>query len=309
MVLYDNTGKIVAYAMANDTGGNPDQILQFTNTTASTGFHLAIVTNGGSVAPGQFKFIVYGNGITINDRNAGIGSGTVIGHEMVAGANTVGAIDYAETAAFGGSNTVEGFSSVGEGGLLFDAEGNRLPAGSGGANVDFVAPDGSATSVFSQFYGTSAAAPNAAAVAALVLQVDPALTPAEVTAILANSADPVRGAQGATGAGLIDATAAVQLTIATAINGTAAALVAATTPDAVTASIAASLLNTVGAGTPLASLATTGAASFFATLADPTGALGLAEVATASAGSVQSLAMVNGFDPVVVPGMTQSMMG
>jgi hypothetical protein len=116
----------------------------------------------------------------------------------------------------------------------------------------------------------------------------------------------VRGAQGATGAGLIDAAAAVQLTIATAINGTAAALVAATTPGPLTASIAASLLNTVGTGTPLASLATTGAASFYATLADPTGALGLADVAAGSAGSVQSLAMVNGFDPVVVPATTQT---
>ncbi|HEY2132356.1 MAG TPA: S8 family serine peptidase [Acetobacteraceae bacterium] len=286
MVLYDDTGKIVAYAMANDTGGNPDQILQFTNTTGSTDFHLAIVTNGGAVAPGQFKFIVYGTGTTINDRNAGIGSGTIICHEMVAGANTVGAIDYGATPAFGGSNTVEGFSSVGDGGLLFDAEGNRLPGGSGGASVDFVAPDGSATSVFNPFYGTSAAASNAAAVAALVLQADPALTPAEVTAILADTADPVRGAQGATGAGLIDATAAVRLATATAVNGDAAALVAATAQNPVTASIAASLLNAVGASMSLASLATTGAASFFATLADPTGALGLAEVASGSAGSV-----------------------
>jgi subtilisin family serine protease len=281
MVLYDSAGKIVAYAMYNATGGNPDQILQFTNTTASTSFHLAIVTNGGSVAPGQFKFIVYGQGTTIDDRNAGIGSGTIIGHEMVPDANTVGAIAYYDTAEFGGSGTVESYSSI-------------------GASV--VAPDGSATSVFNPFYGTSAAAPNAAAVAALVLQADPNLTPAEVTAVLALTADPVRGALGSTGAGLINAAAAVQLAEATAISGNAASLLIATAQNADTAALAANLL----ASTTLASLTTTSAASFWATLADPTGALGLAQVAASSAGGAQSLAMVNGLDPVSVLTPTQN---
>jgi subtilisin family serine protease len=300
MVLYNSTGKIVAYAMYNATGGNPDQILQFTNTTASTSFYLAIVTNGGSVAPGQFKFIVYGQGTTINDRNAGIGSGTIIGHEMVTGANTVGAIAYYNTAEFGGSGTVESFSSVGSGGLLFNAQGQRLTGSSGGASVDFVAPDGSATSVFNPFYGTSAAAPNAAAAAALVLQADPNLTPAEVTAILALTADPVRGAVGSTGAGLINADAAVQLAEATAISGNAASLLTATAQNADTAALAANLLASTNPATLYASLSTTGAASFSATLSDPTGALGLAQVAAESAGSAQSLAMVNGLDPVSV---------
>jgi subtilisin family serine protease len=284
MVLYDSTGKIVAYAMNNVTGGNPDQILQFTNTTASTNFYLAIVTNGGSVAPGQFKFIVYGQGTTINDRNAGIGSGTIIGHEMVPVANTVGAIAYYDTAEFGGSGTVESYSSI-------------------GASVDFVAPDGSATSVFNPFYGTSAAAPNAAAVAALVLQADPNLTPAEVTAVLALTADPVRGAAGSAGAGLINADAAVQLAAATAVSGNAASLLTATAQNAGTAALAANLLAST---TLLASLSTTGAASFSASLSDPTGALGLASVAAGSAGGAQSLAMVNGLDPLSVLTSTQN---
>lgn len=276
MVLYDATGKIVAYAMGDAVGGVPDQILQFTNTTDSTAFRLAIVTDGGAAAPGLFKFIVYGQGTVIEDRNAGIGSGTAIGHETVAGANTVGAIDYTSTATFGGGGVVEPFSSV-------------------GPSVAFVAPDGAATSVFDPFYGTSAAAPNAAAVAALVLQADPALTPAEVTAVLAQTASPVRGPMGATGAGLIDAAAAVRLAAATAATGNAAALLAGTGQNAATAAIAAAL---GGAGGVAAALA---AGGFSAALADPTGALGLAQVAGAAAGGAQSLGMVNGFDPVPLP--------
>ncbi len=298
MVLYDDSGRIVAYAMGNATGGDPDQILQFTNSTGGTGFHLAIVTNGGSVAPGQFKFIVYGQGATINDRNAGIGSGTIIGHEMVGGANTVGAIDYDAASEFGGDGAVEGFSSVGSGSLLFDAQGNRLAGTGDGIGVDFVAPDGSATSVFNPFYGTSAAAPNAAAVAALVLQANPALTPAEVTAILAQTAEPVRGPAGATGAGLINADAAVQLAAQTALTGDAAALLGTAPPGQDTAAIAANLLAAgTGAGSPST---VAGAAEFSAYLTDASG------LPAGAAGNLASLAMLDGLPAAAILSQAQT---
>ena len=214
LVLYDSAGKIVASALANRTGGDPVQILRFTNTTGSTDFRLGIVTNGGAVAPNLFKYIVYGTGTTINDPNAGIGSGTIIGHEEMAGVNSVGAISASNAPTLGGNGRIESFSSVGPGSLLFDSSGNRLATAISTANVDFVAPDGIATSVFSPFYGTSAAAPDAAAVAALMLQANASLTPAQVTAMLAASAIKVTGAAGGTGSGLIQATSAVQQSIA-----------------------------------------------------------------------------------------------
>lgn len=214
LVLYDANGKIVASALANRTGGDPVQILKFTNTSANTEYRLGILTNGGAIPPNLFKYIVYGTGTTINDPNASIGSGTIIGHEETAGVNSVGAIAASNTVALGGNGRIESFSSVGPGTILFDSSGNRLATAISTANVDFVAPDGIATSVFSPFYGTSAAAPDAAAVAALMLQANNTLTPAQVTAMLAASAIKVTGAAGGTGAGLIQAYSAVQQALA-----------------------------------------------------------------------------------------------
>lgn len=213
MALYTSSGQLVGTAGGLQTGGNPEQLLQFTNTGDTTSFRLVIVSNGLAPPPDQFKFIAYGNA-TIDAALAGQGSGTVTGHELVPGANTVGATAWSATPQFGGNDTVEGFSSVGSGELLFDAQGNRLATPEDPDKVSFVAPDGSMTSVFAPFYGTSAAAPNAAAVAALMLPENPYLTPAQVSGILEQSATPALGPAGGTGAGLIQADRAVALAAA-----------------------------------------------------------------------------------------------
>ncbi len=213
LALYTSGGILVGTAGSLTVGQNPEQLLQFTNTTGATGFRLVVVSNGLAAAPDLFKLIDYGSA-TIDDANAGQGSGTVTGHELAAGVNTVGAMDYAATPAFGGSDTIESYSAVGPGTLLFDAQGNRLATPIDADKVNFVAPDGSVTSVFAPFYGTSAAAPNAAAVAALMLQENPDLTPGQVTQMLDDSATTGLGPVGGTGAGLIQAPGAVALAMA-----------------------------------------------------------------------------------------------
>jgi hypothetical protein len=299
MVLYNSAGQVVAYALRNDVGGNPDQILQFTNTTSGTSFSLAIITDGGNTAPGLFKFIVYGQGTTINDPNAGIGSGSVIGHEMVADANTVGAIGAGNTPAFGGSDQVESFSSVGSGTTLFNASGNRLATPLSDDKVNFLAPDGTATSVFAPFYGTSAAAPVAAGVAALMLQADGALMPAQVSSMLALSAVPASGPAGSTGAGLIQASTAVQL--ATAADQAASAPVSGL-PAPVAA---AAQLITVTAADFNSALATlpndpTSTADFFAAINPAsTGLVNDSSSALGAGASTQVLAMLNNGSQIV----------
>lgn len=212
MALYTAGGQLIGTAGALQVGGNAEQLLQFTNHTGGTNLKLAVFANG-LAAPTLLKFIAYGN-VTLANANAGVGSGTVTGHEEVAGVNTVGAIDYTATPAFGGNGAVESFSSAGSGETLFNAAGTRLASPINDNKVSFVAPDGSITSVMAPFFGTSAAAPNAAAVAALMLQAAPDLTPGQVSDILARSATPVQALPGAGGAGLINAVSAVQMAIA-----------------------------------------------------------------------------------------------
>jgi hypothetical protein len=213
MALFGPDGTLLASATADQVGGNPDQILRYDNTGSATGFRLVVYVNGGAVPPGLFKIIAFGNG-SIAGSVAGSGSGSVIGHALVPGANTVGAMAWSAAPRFGGSNTPESFSSVGLGTLLLSANGAPLPQPQSTSKVDFLAPDGSLTGVLAPFYGTSAAAANAAGVAALVLQADPSLTPAQLTQVLEQTATPAIGAAAAVGAGLLDANAAVAQALA-----------------------------------------------------------------------------------------------
>lgn len=212
LALFDANGNVVATATTDQAGGEPDQVLTWTNTTQRTGLRLVLYANGGTTPPGLFKIIAYGNG-SIDSTAAGQGSGSVIGHEMVPGANTVGAMAWSASPAFSGSDTPESFSSVGSGTFLLGPNGTPLAVPQSTQKVDFLAPDGSMTSVLAPFYGTSAAAANAAGVAALVMQADPALSPTQLSQILEQTATPAYGGSMATGAGLLDASSAVQMAL------------------------------------------------------------------------------------------------
>ena len=121
------------------------------------------------------------------------------------------------------NNGVEAFSSDGPRQMFFNPDGtaltpnNLLIGTSGGAVLnkpDFTAADGATTGVagYQQFFGTSAAAPHAAAIAALMLQAVPTLTPANMRAALAANAIDIEGPAPNinAGAGIVMAPAAVQ---------------------------------------------------------------------------------------------------
>ncbi|MFN8017205.1 MAG: Ig-like domain-containing protein [Acidimicrobiales bacterium] len=114
------------------------------------------------------------------------------------------------------SDLTELFSSDGPVRQFFTAAGTAITPGNftatGGAvrnAVDITAPDGVTTTTpgFIPFYGTSAAAPNAAAVAALALEAKPALTPLQVENALGATAIDIEagGYDSVTGAGIINA--------------------------------------------------------------------------------------------------------
>ncbi|MFK0248892.1 S8 family serine peptidase [Amycolatopsis azurea] len=117
-------------------------------------------------------------------------------------------------AAFGATTKVERFTSDGPRRVFYQADGTPITpgnvSGTGGevrAKPDITAADGVSTSVtgFTTFYGTSAAAPHAAAIAGLVLSGNPGLPPAEVREALINTAVDILtpGRDNSSGAGVI----------------------------------------------------------------------------------------------------------
>ncbi len=131
-------------------------------------------------------------------------AGCTRGHSAAADAFSVAAVDVATASggAFtgGAANPVEPFSCDGPRRIFFDASGSLLPGAPAGdfsstggvvrQKPDVAAADGVAVATpgFNPFFGTSAAAPHAAAVAALVEAAFPAYTAAQVRTALEGSA-------------------------------------------------------------------------------------------------------------------------
>jgi hypothetical protein len=244
LLFNDNNGQLGSLAFWGAGDGSNDAV-QFGGVTAGNYFLAIAVTstygshigNGSVGNPGnavnipsnenQFKIIFDNNNASVvtvksasgqADPNAGIGSGTVWGHSEDPNAITVGAVDYLNTPAFNGTLNNEPFSSAGPGKYFFAQNGTLLTSPQSLGKVNISAPDGGATDVndtsaggenFSPFIGTSAASPAAAAVAALMLQENPNLTPAKIATILEQTAISF-GTPVVAGAGLIDAAAAVK---------------------------------------------------------------------------------------------------
>ena len=151
--------------------------------------------------------------------------GQIFGHEAAADAFSVAAVRAPGGGARfvgGASNPVETFSSDGNRRVFYDPMGNAITPGNvlfgtnGGAvrqMPTIAAADGVSTAApgFGAFFGTSAAAPHAAAVAALVLSFNPALTPAQIRAALTSSALDIEaaGVDRDSGAGIVMALQAI----------------------------------------------------------------------------------------------------
>src|SRR5215510_8138878 len=163
-------------------------------------------------------------------------TGSIFGHAALSSVVTVGTVDVHDP----GLNDVEPFSSHGPARIDFPRLEIR-------AKPDLVAFDGVAISnaggfpacpPFCAFFGTSAAAPHSAGVAALLLDQDPTLTPAEVQAALTGGAVDI-GAPGfdeASGFGRLDAVAAADSLTASTTTSTTTTSTTTTRPSTTTTS-------------------------------------------------------------------------
>lgn len=211
---------LLAGSFSANVGGDPVEVMAYTNNGPPTNFNLLITLAAGS-SPGRMKYVVSNTDATIGE--FATNSSTIYGHANAAGAEAIGAAAYFNTPEFGLDPAVlNPFSSAGPTPILFDLAGDpvlevrakpEFVCADGGNNTFFGVDSAADADAFPNFFGTSAAAPHAAAVAALMLEVNPKLTPAEIYSNFEGTADdmgPV-GFDDDTGFGFCQADLAVAL--------------------------------------------------------------------------------------------------
>lgn len=189
---------IVARSTDDNVNADPLEILSYSNpgNTTTTTFYLLITRFSASGNPARLKVIGFTDFGFPPSASAlpGINAGTAYGHPNASGAIAVGAASYDDTPAFGRTPPVlEYYSSKGGIPVYFRPDGSAYPTPIVRQKPEIVASDNVNTSFFGydyendgapNFAGTSAAAPCAGAVAGLLLQGRPQLTPDRVKTAL-----------------------------------------------------------------------------------------------------------------------------
>lgn len=196
--ISSGNGGLIGYNSVN-LGEKAIEVLPFV-VTETTDINLIIAKTSDNDVNVNFKYIVFKGQFSINEYTSG--NSTIIGHANSEGAMTVGAIRYDKTPAYNGTLEIMSYSS--RGGHPVNGVDRNKP--------DFTAPNGVNTTVdlgngdwdhlsdseadtdlLPNFFGTSAAAPHAAAVSALMLDAsssyyDVAMNPEEIRLALSSSA-------------------------------------------------------------------------------------------------------------------------
>lgn len=223
-----NNGNILASSVdiqgdENNPAGEPVEFLYYTNTIQDRTVHITINHANGRIPNLLHLFIVFdsSSGITLLDKHL-IQDRTLIGHMTVPETFTIAAIPYREINSNGEyiepieEWNVANYSALGGNlPILFSDDGEtRLQEPIWIAKPDLSGPDNTSTSVegFGIFSGTSAAASNVTAVASLILQKKPGLSPQELREILQGSAIDLEseGWDALSGWGLVDAWNVIQ---------------------------------------------------------------------------------------------------
>ncbi|MEY2565354.1 MAG: hypothetical protein QOH88_3547 [Verrucomicrobiota bacterium] len=218
LLVFDQSGNYLSSRSGTDNSLSTGQPIEIVDLAANTNYQIVISLRSGTAAK-HLRLISFGDG-DITGPYFTDNVITVFGHPAAADANAVGAYVYntaPDTVAGynpGKSNpppgpyepALESFSAKGGNvPIYFNAQGQRLTSPEIRLKPEFAAADGVDTSFFPSdagadydndgfpnFFGTSAAAPNAAAFAALMLEAagGPAsLSPAQVRLILQQTAN------------------------------------------------------------------------------------------------------------------------
>jgi hypothetical protein len=206
----------------NAIGADPVQALiignpaNATSNTPAEQLDFVVGLANATPAPGRIILSVEDDGAGSSIDSFATHSASIQGHPGAAGAVAVGAAFFADTPRCGVSPALlEFYSSQGGAPILFDSAGSPLASAVTRQKPDLVGPDGINTTFFGftlssagmtdpstvtgcqndpsypNFFGTSAATPHVAGIAALMMQANRALTPSQIYTALRSSASPM----------------------------------------------------------------------------------------------------------------------
>lgn len=198
--IYISSGNTILASSIDDNiaSGVPLEILSYTNSSGNEQNVDLLITHFDGPEASLMKYVMFG-GLNVTIEYA-TNSPTLFGHANAAGAEAVGAAFYQRTPAYGVDPAeLEWFSSAGGVPILFGSNGQALSTPDVREKPNVVGPDGANTTFFwsdsasdlddwPNFFGTSAAAPHVAAVAALMREAKTSATPAEIYAALESTA-------------------------------------------------------------------------------------------------------------------------
>ncbi|HEV2789983.1 MAG TPA: S8 family serine peptidase [Solirubrobacterales bacterium] len=234
--LLDAAGQLLTGSVDENINGTqrPVEIVQWTNESPAEATVQLVVNRYAGASP-RLKLIFLQNGGGVSGveypRSGGgdVVGPSIFGHAAAPGAIAVGAVRFNTTLA------PEPYSSRGPATLYFGPVSGTKPAAALPepevlSKPEIAATDCGATTFFARkssgvwrFCGTSAAAPHAAGVVALMKEAEPTATPAQMRAALAGTGSPVGAFDScAIGGGLVEAAGALEA-IRGEIAGTAPA--------------------------------------------------------------------------------------